>query len=78
MYSCDVSIIYDCAPCGNKSGHNMSSHASQPIKTTRTNLDYRGGLFHCRNKKSEITPSDQAAPAWDGPPSSPLLSTHTK
>ena len=53
MYSCDVSIIYDCAPCGNKSGHNMSSHASQPIKTTgiysMTNqilkLDWLLGIF---------------------------------
>ena len=39
MCSCDVSITYDCAHCGNKSEHNMSSHASQPIKTSRTNLD---------------------------------------
>ena len=39
MCSCDVSITYDCAHCGNKSEHNMSSHASRPIKTSRTNLD---------------------------------------
>ena len=51
MHSCDVSITYDCAPCGNKSEHNMSSHASQPIKTSRGSLDYSGNF--CK-KKNEI------------------------
>ena len=35
IYSCIVFIIYDCALCGTKSEHNMSSHPSQLIKTTK-------------------------------------------